>query len=475
MTRSSPEHTSHVTQPQAQNGGSAEGQTGDVFEPSGSSEADQAVGYGAVLKNHLFLLIWAAQLLSQTAQNVINFAVVVEVERLTQSSTNVSWVIVSFSLPAILLGPLAGVFVDRTSKRAVLLWTNILRALLMLAFLLAPITLQSVYAMTFAASAVSQFFLPAEGAMIPLIVRRRELMTATSLFNLTFTGAQVAGFVLVGPLLYKIFGDRSFDIAVVGVIVMYSLAAACVAAIRKPEPIQGTVWQAVRRAMNVVHVWKDMLETRRFVGRAPGLTLAITHLTLATAMLMAVATLGPGFVNRVLGLGAEDTGYILAPAGVGMIASTALLGQFAVNADRRILAGSGLLAMGILLVALGYIRPVFNAVFGEPGGAGTLMPGELIGFIAIVCIITALLGVAFSLVTIPAQTLVTEATEESIRGRVFALLFMLTQTASAVPVVVVGVLADTLGIVPMLASIGVLVSLVGLWTFRSLAASDRTQ
>lgn len=463
-----------MSQPQPTAGTPAADQADGAPGPNGSAEPREEVGYGAVLKNRLFLLLWAAQLLSQTAQNVINFAVVVEVERLTRSSTNVSWVIVSFSLPAVLLGPLAGVFVDRTSKRAVLLWTNILRALLMLAFLLGPISLQSVYAMTFAASAVSQFFLPAEGAIIPLIVRRRELLTATSLFNLTFTGAQVAGFVLVGPLLYKVFGDQSFDIAVMAVIVMYTIAAGCIAAIRQREPIQGTIWQAVRRALNVVHVWKDMLETRRFVGRAPGLTLAITHLTLATALLMAVATLGPGFVNRVLGLSAEDTGYILAPAGVGMIASTALLGQFAVNADRRLLAGSGLVAMGLLLVALGYVRPVFNALLGEPGGAGTLLPGELIGFIVLVCVITALLGVAFSLVTIPAQTLVTEATEESIRGRVFALLFMLTQTASAIPVVVVGVLADTLGIVPMLASIGVLVTLVGLWTFKSLAVPNRT-
>src|SRR5215207_7457501 len=101
---------------------------------SGASEASRAPagraaapsGYAVVLKNPHFLLIWSAQILSQTAQNIVNFALVVEVERLTHSSTNVSWVIVSFSLPALLLGPSAGVFVDRTSKRAVLLWTNVL-------------------------------------------------------------------------------------------------------------------------------------------------------------------------------------------------------------------------------------------------------------------------------------------------------------------------------------------------------------
>ncbi|HXI15732.1 MAG TPA: MFS transporter, partial [Chloroflexota bacterium] len=136
------------------------------------TEEQPRAGYGALLRNRHFLLVWAAQVLSQTAQNVVNFALVVEVERLTRSSTNVSWVIVAFSVPALLLGPPAGVFVDRTSKRAVLLWTNLIRAVLMLVFVLSSQSLTGMYAVTFFASAVSQFFLPAEGAIIPLLVRR---------------------------------------------------------------------------------------------------------------------------------------------------------------------------------------------------------------------------------------------------------------------------------------------------------------
>jgi MFS family permease len=437
----------------------------------GDAAAPGASGYAAVLRNRLFLLIWGAQLLSQTAQNVVNFALVIEVERLTRSSASVSWVIVSFSLPAILLGPLAGVFVDRTSKRAVLLWTNVLRALLMLGFLMVPLSLQGIYMVTFAASAISQFFLPAEGAIIPIVVRRREIITATSLFNLTYTGAQVAGFVLVGPALYKLFGDQALVLTVATVIVMYALAALCIGALRSREPIQASLWQAMQRALNVVNVWKDMLETRRFVSRAPGLSLAIGHLTLATAMLMSLATLGPGFVNRVLGLNAEDTGYILAPAGAGMIATTAVLGQFAVQADRRKLAGAGLVTSGVLLAGLALVRPGFDLLLAQPdqGGLAILDAGEMMAFLGVVVAITALLGAGFSLVTIPSQTLVAESTEESIRGRVFALLFMLTQTASAIPVVVIGMLADVVGIATMMVVLGTIVGVIGVWTLRSRA------
>jgi MFS family permease len=431
-------------------------QGGDSGRGGDETGETSSTGYGAVLRNRHFLLMWAAQIVSQTAQNVVNFALVVEVERLTHSSTNVSWVIVAFSLPALLLGPSAGVFVDRTSKRAVLLWTNLLRAVLMLAFVLSAQSLEAIYAVTFVASAVSQFFLPAEGALIPLIVRRSEIITATSLFNLTFTGSQIAGFVVFGPTLYKLFGAQALFVAVV---VMYAVAALCVAALPRRERVESPLVHAIRRAFNLPDIWGDMLEAGRFLRATPSLGLAIGHLTLATGLLMTIATLGPGFVARVLGLGPEDVGYVLAPAGLGMLASTVALGQFAVNADRRKLAAAGLLGMALSLAALALVRPAFERLLGDAAatGMGALSPLETAAYLGAVALIAVSLGVEFSLVSIPAQAVVAEATEERVRGRVFALLFMLTGAVSAVPTVAVGVLADNLGIIPMLLSLSVVV------------------
>jgi MFS family permease len=167
---------------------------------------------------------------------------------------------------------------------------------------------------------------------------------------------------------------------------------------------------------------------------------------------MTLATLGPGFVARVLGLGAEDVGYILAPAGAGMLGSTALLGHYAVHADRRRLAGIGLIAMAVSLSAL--------ALLGQVSAPAQAAVGTL-GYLGLVCLITLSLGVEFSLVTIPAQSVVSEATEEAVRGRVFALLFMLTGSVSAVPTVVVGVLADNLGIWQMFLGLATLVAVFG--------------
>jgi MFS family permease len=425
----------------------------------------QDTGYKAVLGNPHFLLIWAAQVLSQTAQNVVNYALVVEVERLTHSSANVSLVVLAFSLPVLLLGPSAGVFVDRVGKRGVLVWTNILRALLMGTYLLVPPSLQVIYLVTFAASVVSQFFGPAEGAILPLLVRRQQLITATSLFNLTFTVAQIAGFILLGPTLYKLLGPTALIVAVVG---MYACAAISCALLPQVERVQGTLRQAAARALDLRQVWGDMVEVWRFISATPGITAAIVYLAIASGLLMTLATLGPGFVARVLGLGAEDAGYILAPAGLGMLLTTAVIGHFAVRADRVRMASWGLVAMGVSLALLALIRPAFEYFMAElaQGGPGAIPGAGAVGYLGLVCLVTFSLGVEFAFVTIPAQTMISEATEPHLRGRVFALLFMVTGTVSAVPAVLIGNLADNLGIVPMLLSLAVLVAVAGLFSFR---------
>jgi len=450
----------------------AEAAGGPVVVPEPGTVAEDAgktgTGYRAVLSNPHFLLIWAAQILSQTAQNVVNYALVVEVERLTQSSANVSLVVVAFSLPVLLLGPSAGVFVDRVGKRGVLIATNVLRALLMAGFLFVPESLQAIYLVTFAASVISQFFGPAEGAILPLLVGRQQLITATSLFNLTFTAAQIAGFILLGPTLYKLMGPIAL---VVAVVVMYSLAAICCTLLPRRERVLGTVRQAVARALDLRQVWDDMREVRRFMTGTPGITVAIAYLALASALLMTLATLGPGFVARVLGLGPEDAGYILAPAGLGMLLTTALIGHFALHTDRVRMASAGLVAMAVSLALLALIRPVFE--FFETGlargGPGAIPAAETFGYLSLVCLVTFSLGVEFSFVTVPAQTMIAEATEPHLRGRVFALLFMVTGSVSAIPAVVVGNLADKLGIVPMLLTLALLVGLAGLF---SLAESQ---
>src|SRR6476620_4537607 len=121
----------------------------------------------AVLKNRNFLLLWIAQIVSQTAQQIINFALILQVSTLTGSSTAVSGVIIAFTVPAILFSAIAGVFVERNSKKTMLVLTNLARGVMVLAFVATdakwgPGALLPVfYIATLAFSAVSKLFAPA--------------------------------------------------------------------------------------------------------------------------------------------------------------------------------------------------------------------------------------------------------------------------------------------------------------------------
>src|ERR1700704_4059906 len=80
------------------------------------------------LKLRSFLFLWLAEVFSQVAANMMNFILIFVVYKLTNSSTAVSGIVLSFTVPAIIFGVIAGVLVDRWSKKKVLYVTNIIRA-----------------------------------------------------------------------------------------------------------------------------------------------------------------------------------------------------------------------------------------------------------------------------------------------------------------------------------------------------------
>src|SRR5437868_7630064 len=92
--------------------------------------------FQALLRNRNFLLLWTAQIVSQTAQQMINYALILQVSILTNSSTAVSGIIISFTVPAILFAAIAGVFVERNSKKIMLVITNVARGVMVLAYVL---------------------------------------------------------------------------------------------------------------------------------------------------------------------------------------------------------------------------------------------------------------------------------------------------------------------------------------------------
>ncbi len=407
-------------------------------------------GFGPVLANRPFRALWTAQALAQTAQNGINFMQMVLIERMTGSSTHLGLIILAFTLPGIVVSPIAGVMVDRLSKKWVLIVSNALRVLLTLGYFLVLGKLSgwqlllSVYAITFTASSVGQFFSPAEASTIPMLVERQNLVVANSLFNLTLAGSQVVGLIILGPLVVKLVGLRGGFVVIA---VMYALAAYSVSRIPKdrkrahPRAGAHAGWQRVR---------SDLKEGWLFVLRQRNVAVAMGHLALVASLIMIMAMLAPGFAARVLGMAPEDAVIVFAPAGVGMLLTTGALGRWGYRLRKDILGHVALLVAGFSFAALGIFSRSFQSQHVQLNAP---LPSASLGLIGAVVGSSFLLGLSMSAANILAQTIVQEETPAELRGRVFAVQFMLNNLVGIPPMLTIAGLADWLGIPPVLTGV----------------------
>jgi hypothetical protein len=189
----------------------------------------------------------------------------------------------------------------------------------------------------------------------------------------------------------------------------------------------------------------DLQEGVDALRASRGLRLAFGQVSIAVLVLFMLYTLAPAYVSRVIGIAAQDTYVILGPATAGAILSAVLLGQFLRNVDRsRVLAGS-LLANGMTLLALAAVPQAMRhfpdlQVHNRITGAS----------------FSLLLGVEFGAILIPAITYLMESTSDAIRGRIFALLYMVINGVSALPVLVAAALSDAIGTAQVLGGLGVL-------------------
>jgi MFS family permease len=423
----------------------------------------------SIWRNRDFLLLWLAQAISQTAQNAIWYGIVVLVQRSSHSSTQLSLAILTLIIPSVVFGVLAGVYVDRWDKRTVLIATNVIRGCIAFGYagfdLVGSLPLSLLLLINFVFSTVGQFFAPAETAMIPTVVPRQRLLQANSLFHLTFTASQLVGLVVLGPLLAKI-GD------VDGLFVSMATAIVLCGALVWPLPSsQGAHDPSVPASEEeaIRGVWDDVRVIWHFVVRDRVVALTMVQWTIGAILGLVVATLVPGFAERLLHVRAEDAVFVMAPAGIGMVAGTALLNRWGERFEKHFLTNVGLFTVAACLALTGGLAFVSSLILGANPAAGEPCASciELPALGRVSVIVPAIMGLAlvagfgFVAIMVPAQTFLQERAPVDLRGRVFAVQLMLSNFASIVPLLLLGGLADLIGVDDTLMLIGVLIAVAG--------------
>jgi MFS family permease len=447
-----------------------------VEAPGMDPEATSGGGSGpfGVFRNASFLRLWLSQAATQIGGNMVLYGLTVIVVSSTRSNTAVSLLILSFLVPAVLFSAVAGVYVDRIDRRLILIATNVLRGLLFVALYLVGDNLALILLLNVSVSTITVFFAPAEAAMIPVLVRRDQLLAANGIFTLTLNAAFALGFALLGPLVVNLANPEAVILVVA---VLYFLAAGfCVTLPSSPAPAHdGKSRLAVGEAEHAVaSTFSQLREGLTFISSNRAIGWSLIYLGIAASLVGVLGVLGPDFARSALGLDAKDFAVVVLPLGFGIVTGILLLNAYGRYLPRRRVIEGALIALGALLAALSAAGPI-SRLLQRADGPGGFDLTAVTSLLAIVVVIAFFAGIAYGLVAIPSQTQLQEDLPADVRGRVFGVLNMLVSVASFLPIIIVGPISDLVGTTTVIfvVALGVLVvGVVSVLTRGPLLASD---
>ncbi|MBA3678812.1 MFS transporter [Candidatus Saccharibacteria bacterium] len=404
--------------------------------------------YSSVLRNTNFLKIWMAQLTSQLAANLLNFALIIKVFDLAANTRYaniaVSLLILAFGIPSVIFAVLAGAYVDHWDRKKVLVVTNVVRAVLVLFFLFVGSNLLWVYLLVFVISVFSQFFTPAEGAALPKLVDKSDFLSANSLFLFTLYSSFILGYSLAGPIVAAWGQNAVYYVTAV------AFATAAVLCMRLPslrtEKVDKKIGEINKEVFSTIRASFKQIITD------PKLVFPIANLTIGQALLGVLAVLAPGIALLVFNQSLASVSIkLIVPAAVGMVIGAILVGQFFKKVSKTKLIDIGIIIAAVMLISLSFV-PVLSSLrfFGM-----------------IVAMIALTLGVANGLVSVSAQTLLQLNSTDEARGKIFGTLNMMMNLAAVLPVLLAGITADLVNPLKVLTGAGVLVGVYGIYQHKT--------
>ncbi len=373
---------------------------------------NSAATFRQVLKNRQFFALWLAQFVSNFGDWLALLALFSLVAfRWHGTPYQVAGIFISFTIPWAFLGPIAGVFVDRWNLKWTMIASDLIRAALVA---LLPFTtdLHQLYPLLFALSAVSCFFMPAQTAAIPLLVRREELLVANAANAQTVQFNKIVSPAIAGLLVAWAGEKVCFYLDSLSFLLSAGLLSFLAMARRPAAAAKGisSILEELRAGLSFL--WKQ--RTIRFV------ILAMVAAIFAVGAFDALIAV---FVRDILHATSQVFGSLVAVVGVGTIIGALLIGKFGQTQTRV-----SLVVLGIFSLGLGVFLLALSSHVG---------PALLCSFF---------LGVAASSVLVPSQTLMQEETPQGILGRVSSTAAALMTVAQLASVAIAGKIADRIGI-----------------------------
>ena len=398
-----------------------------------------------VLKNRNFFLLWSGQIISQLGDRLDQMALIAFIyQRAPGSALQIAKILSFTIIPVFLIGPLAGVYVDRWDRRRTMYICDLLRSILVFTipfFLFYTRSLAPVYLIIFIVFSIGRFFVPAKLSIIPDLVEKKDLLIANSLVNTTGMIAAIMGFGISGVLVQWLGSKTGFYLDSLSFLIsatfIFLISKRFVAAVNFKEVskeivevIRKSVFQEIKDGILYFIQKKDI----RFTA---GIIFALWSALGAVYVVVIV------FVQKTLHSATKDLGLLVMFLGIGLFLGSLIYGKFGQRVSHYKIIFACLVASGIMSVifALGiHYYPNFL----------------LAAFLALS------LGLIIAPIMIASNTIIHNVSDNEMLGKIFSSLEIVMHLGFLSFMFISSVLAEKFSHVLILVSVGGLLSVLGL-------------
>ena len=356
--------------------------------------------------------LWTAQVVSIFGDFLAIFAIYSVVSfRMHATATEISLILVSFLLPLAIVGPVAGVFVDRWNVKRTMIASDLIRAVLA-ALLVVATDVREIYAILFAMSSVSSFFIPAQSVTLRTIVPPAGLMSANALMQQAIQLMQIISPAIAGVLVASVSANACFWLDSVSFLFSASMIYR-LSIDREPS----------KAPMSLATVFREMKAGMSFILTHSAVSFVIISLTAGMFAIRCFFALIAVYVRDVLSGGSTLFGTISSLVGVGIIAGSQFIHHFARKRSKAHLVILGLLGIGLSIVLMAAFANIPVTMLA------TLGIGFWVGFLIV-----------------PTQVLLQEETPKEMLGRVSSSMMSVMSASQVLAMSGAGPIAESIGI-----------------------------
>ena len=398
-----------------------------------------------VFKNRNFFLLWLGQIISQLGDRLDQMALIAFVYLRAPGSTMQIAKILSFTIiPVFLIGPIAGVYVDRWDRRRTMCVCDILRALLVFTipfFLFYAKNIIPIYIVVFVVFSIGRFFVPAKLAIIPDLVGKKDLLLANSLVNTTGMIAAILGFGVSGVVVEWLGAKSGFYLDSLS----FLISGTMIFFIAKKAKEAINFKKVSKNIVDVINksVFQEIKEGILYFIRKKDIRFTAGIMFVLWSALGAVYVVLIVFVQKTLHSATKDLGLLIMFLGMGLFTGSIIYGKFGQRISHYKAIFASLILSGLMLIIFAL---AINRFHNFPVAAG----------------LAIIFGILISPIMIASNTIIHNASVNEMMGKIFSSLEIVMHLGFLLFMFISSLLAERLPHLWILIFVGCVFSILGM-------------